>query len=260
MAPDAQATSHYLKAASDLKASIIRVFWNENSGVLRFNNSTLADGICQDTNAYGTLMGLLPEHPNGVSLLCPDEELLPPAFKGLGQWDTFGISSPYASGFALDALFTKGEHVKALELLHQIWGIMADESNPNYSGAHWEAMDRHGNPFNHDVSMAHGWSTWPVFLMPKYLAGLHPLEPGWRKVAVQPVLARLEKVSYSIETVSGMIGIVIFMGDNYDEGSIKLTLPVGITGVVSLPAPWSLSGPGEIEGIGKEVVMQFSKG
>jgi hypothetical protein len=52
---------------------------------------------------------------------------------------------------------------------------MADQSSPDYSGTHWEAMD--GWPFNHDVSFAHSWSTWLVFLLARYLAGVYPRAP-----------------------------------------------------------------------------------
>jgi hypothetical protein len=192
-------------------------------------------------------------------VLCGSTKLLPAAFEGLGHWDKFGVASPYASGFALEALLTKHEPVKALGLLHQVWGAMADDKNPNYSGAHWEAMDRHGKPFNHDVSLVHGWSTWPVFLLPKHLAGLHPLEPGWKTIGVSPVLADLDEVTYEFGSVRGLIKIAILIDGSRKKGTLSLTLPVGTTGVISLPRPWKLLGCPRIPGDGDETAVSFAK-
>jgi hypothetical protein len=153
----------------------------------------------------------------------------------------------------------KNEPAKALDLLHQVWGAMADESNPNYSGAHWEAMSRHGKPLNHDVSLVHGWSTWPVFLLPRYLAGLHPLEPGWKTIGISPVLADLDKVTYELELVRGHIKIEILIDRSREEGTLRITLPVGTKGVVSLPRPWTLLGCRQIRGDAEEMVVKFVK-
>lgn len=259
MAPVEETRSQYLQAALDLRASIIRTFWDESNGILRFNGSSPSGGICQSTNGYASSLGILPEHPDSIQNLCAKDERLPAAFQGLGHWDKFGVASPYASGFALEALCAKNEHAKALEVLHSVWGTMADEGNPNYSGAHWEAMDRHGNPFNHDVSLAHGWSTWPVFLLPRYLAGLHPIEPGWKTIGIAPVLAELDEITYSVESVRGAVRISILIEVGRKKGTMKLTLPAGTMGVILLPKPWKLLGSRRIQGDGDEVVVHFVK-
>jgi hypothetical protein len=132
----------YLQPALDLRASIIRNLRNEATGTLRFSSTSPAGGICQSTNGYASSLGTLPEHSASIGVLYTGEKLLPAAFQGLDHWDRFGISSPYASGFALERLLAKNEHVKALRILHQVWETMADESDHNYPGAHREAMDR----------------------------------------------------------------------------------------------------------------------
>lgn len=78
---------------------------------------------------------------------------------------------------------------------------MADRSSPDYFGTHWEAMD--GWPFNHDVSLVHSWSTWSVFLLPQYLAGVYPWAPGWRVIDIKPVLVDLDYVECSLDSVAG---------------------------------------------------------
>jgi hypothetical protein len=259
MSTSLEAKTKYSKAASDLKTSIIANLWDDNSGVLRFSSSSPTGGICQSTNGYASSLGVTCDHPRSIENLTTTSKLLPAAFQDLGHWDKFGVSSPYASGFALEALLTKNEPAAALKLLLRVWGPMADEQNPNYSGAHWEAMDRNGNPFNHDVSLSHGWSTWPVFLLPRYLAGLYPLEPGWEKIAMEPVLAELDEISYSVESVRGLISVAISINESRNKGTMKLVLPVNTTGEVSLPKSWKLMGAGQIQGSGKEIALHFAK-
>jgi hypothetical protein len=259
MSTSVEAKTKYSEAASDLKTSIIANLWDDNSGVLRFCSSSSPGGICQSTNGYASSLGVTSEHPRFIDNLTTTSRLLPAAFQDLGHWDKFGVSSPYASGFALEALLAKNESAAPLRLLLQVWGPMADVDNPNYSGAHWEAMDTMGNPFNHDVSLCHGWSTWPVFLLPKYLAGLYPLEPGWKKIAIEPVLAELDEVSYSFESVRGLISVAISISESRDKGRMKLVLPVNTTGEVSLPKSWKLMGAGQIQGSGEEIALHFAK-
>lgn len=259
MAPSEATKFEYLQSALDLQAAIIRDLWDEANGVLRFSSTSPLGGVCQSTNGYASSLGILPRHSGSCRALYAGDGQFPVAFDGLGHWDKFGVSSPFASGFALEALLTRNEHSKALGLLHQVWGTMADESSPNYSGAHWEAMDKHGNPFNHDVSLAHGWSTWPVFLLPRYLAGVHPLEPGWRTIGISPVLAELDEVEYVIESRRGHIKVAISIDKSRESGRMRLTLPEGANGVVSLPEQWRLQGSQNVRGDGEETVVNFAR-
>ena len=257
MAPSEQIRLGYLQSALDVQATIVRNLWDEKNGVLRFSSTSPTGGICQSTNGYASSLGMLPRHPGSTEVIRGSTKLLPAAFEGLDHWDKFGVSSPYTSGFALEGLLAKSEPAKALDLLHQVWGAMADESNPNYSGAHWEAMNRHGKPFNHDVSLVHGWSTWPVFLLPRYLAGLHPLQPGWKTIGISPVLADLDEVTYEVESVCGLVKIAISIDTSGDRGTLRSTLPVGTKGVISLPKPWRLLGCREFRGDAEEMVVKF---
>jgi len=84
----------------------------------------------------------------------------------LERWDKNKIISPYACGFTAEALLTRNEGVKAVQLIEKVWVEMSNPSNPNYSGGHWEAMAEDGSPVHDDTSLVHGWSTSPVFLLP----------------------------------------------------------------------------------------------
>nr|CEG04817.1 unnamed protein product [Fusarium clavum] len=257
MAPDNGSTSQYYLQASSLKESLVRVLWNNEQGTLRPALSLSANGVFQDVNAYAATLGVSPDHPQLAEGIFPTHSSLPSAFRGLKKWDNFGLTSPYASGFALEALFAKNKGCKAMELLSRVWGVMGDPSSPNYSGAHWEAMKTDGTPFNHDVSLVHGWSTWPVFLLPRYLVGVYPLEAGWTKIGVEPVLAGLESVEYSIETPQGYFSAQLCINEQKGAGTIRILAPDRSLAVVKAPNGWKLSGTGIVQGNGVQGCLEL---
>ncbi|KAL7764074.1 hypothetical protein ACKLNR_005219 [Fusarium oxysporum f. sp. zingiberi] len=259
MSPDSKTASEYSHQAANLKQALIHMLWNNEQGTMRPALSLDPEGVFQDVNAYAATLGVSTDHPKVAEGIFPASESLPFAFRGLDKWDKFALISPYASGFALEALLAKNEGIKARELLFQVWGVMADQDSPNYSGAHWEAMKTDGSPFNHDVSLAHGWSSWPVFLLPRYLAGVYPLEAGWKRIGVEPVLAGLEEVRYSLETPQGHLSVVVHINEEGGKGSVKIVVPQGSTAVVRPPKSWVLENDAVIQGSGTEISVKLSK-
>lgn len=247
----------YASRAKALKEAISKHMWNSKTGILRLGNSLPSDGFCQDINGYAISRGIVPHHPRTTTALAGHASELPPAFQGMGHWDKFGVTSPYASGFAAEALFSMNEGDSALGLLRRVWGVMSDPSSADYSGAHWEAMKVNGTPFNHDVSLAHGWSTWPVALLPRYLAGLRPLSPGWTKFGIEPVFAGLEHVEASVETPAGKIEVAIVFASDGTTGTLTVLAPPGSMSTIVLPPGWVLEGPSDIDGTGQPVTQSF---
>ncbi|KAH7252792.1 Six-hairpin glycosidase-like protein [Fusarium tricinctum] len=257
MSPDREIESMYSSQATSLRETIIRVLWNAEHGTMRPALSLEADVVFQDVNAYAATLGVSPHDSRTAENIFPFDESLPSAFRSVDKWNKFGLASPYASGFALEALFAKNEGERAKDLLFKVWGVMANQDNPNYSGAHWEAIKTDGTPFNHDVSLAHGWSTWPVFLLPRYLAGVYPLEAGWKKIGVTPVLAGLDMVEYSLETPQGYVRVCLHIDKPKKTGVIKVLIPEGTTAVVKAPNGWTLGTEGLIQGDGTEVSVKI---
>ncbi|KAG7148777.1 hypothetical protein HYQ46_002347 [Verticillium longisporum] len=210
---------------STLKRAMAEHFWNDELGILQMGASLPADGFSQDVNAYALTKTIVPLHPRLIERLSSSSGDLPAAFQGLGHWGRFGVASPYASGFAVEALFAQGEAQPAVDLLRTVWHPMSDSTGPNYSGAHWEAMKLDGAPLMHDVSLAHGWATWPVHLLPRYVAGLYPLTPGWKDIGVEPVLADLTSVECSIATPAGEVRVSLVQQDDRSSGTLSVTIP-----------------------------------
>lgn len=222
-----------------LKDSLLSHLWNGEAGIMRMSDISSETGICQDINAYAITTGVAPPHSKSTATLAaPKGSTLPRAFLGIDRWDQKRIVSPYASGFAAEALFERSCGGEAIELLERIWGIMADGTNPNYSGGHWEALKPDGTPITDDTSLMHGWSTWPVYLLPRYLGGVQPLEAGWSSFMVKPVLASLDTVDVQLSTPAGKIGVHLDIQESLGAGDIKVTVPLGSHAKVFAPEGW----------------------
>jgi hypothetical protein len=232
----------YFSRAAALKDSIVSHLWNNEAGIIRMSDITSPTGVCQDINAYAITTGVSPPHTKSETILsAPQGTDLPPAFQGLERWDEKKVVSPYASGFAAEALFERGRGSNALDLIERVWGLMADETNPNYSGGHWEAMKPDGTPITEDTSLMHGWSTWPVYLLPRYLAGVQPMEPGWTCWKVKPVLAGLESVDVQLSTAAGSIKVSLHILNKEGSGKITLNVPRGTVAEVFPPDGWEIA-------------------
>ncbi|KAJ4983545.1 alpha-l-rhamnosidase [Stagonosporopsis vannaccii] len=240
----------YLCRAHKLKTNILRHFYDQSTGVYHLDRTLPAGGICQDVKAHAVTLELLPHHADDLEQLTDPNSSLPRAFRGLGHWDVAKVVSPYACGFAVEALFARDRGTEAVKLIERVWGPMADKSSPNYSGGHWEALKPDGTPHGHDTSLIHGWSTWPVSLLPRYLAGLQPLEPGWKSFSVAPVLAGLTQIKCTIATVAGDIGVDIEVDQGNGHGALKLLAPLGVLVRLQAPQGWVIQGPESIEGAG----------
>ncbi|TVY81734.1 hypothetical protein LSUE1_G005471 [Lachnellula suecica] len=229
----------YSSRAATLKENIVAHLWNSDAGIMRMSDITSPTGVCQDINAYAVTTGVSAIHSQAQSILAaPEGTDLPLAFQGIERWDQKKVVSPYASGFAAEALFERGHGSNAVELIERVWGLMADESNSNYSGGHWEAMKHDGTPITGDTSLMHGWSTWPVYLLPRYLAGVEPLEPGWTRWKVKPVLAGLESVNVEMSIAAGVIKVSLQSAEDRGTGKMILTVPRGTVAQVYPPEGW----------------------
>lgn len=228
----------YTSRLEPLKLSIEEHLWSDKGQVMKMSCTSNPLGICQDVNAYAVSTGVVPPKSDR---LVPDYIGNPTAYQGIEGWDRIKIISPYATGFAAEAHFIDNDPEAAVRLIKHVWGMMADPSNVNYSGAHWEAMKSDGKPFGHDTSLAHGWSTWPTFLLPQYLGGLMPLEPGWKRWCVKPLLAGLSEVDVTLKTVAGIIRMSLRIQDGQSKGQIRVTIPRGTYSEVTPPHGWRLN-------------------
>ena len=70
----------------------------------------------------------------------------------------------------------------------------------------WETPSG-ANDFSYAGSLCHGWSSLPAYFNLRYILGVHPLEPGFKKVEIKPWCGRFYEASGEISTPQGGIKI-----------------------------------------------------
>lgn len=136
--------------------------------------------------------------------------------------------SVYAAQYLMDALFEAGEAQAALDLMtapgDRSWRHMV-ESGTTIT---WEAWDQRYKP-NQDWN--HAWGAAPANLLPRYVLGVRPLEPGWKTVLIRPCPGSLGACSGKVPTPRGPVEVAWRQGFE-----LTVQLPEGSGACVELPA------------------------
>jgi len=133
--------------------------------------------------------------------------------------------------FVLPVLSETGHHSGAFTAATQIdepsWGYWTEKAGFTALGEHWPATTR---------SRSHHMFGSIVQWMYEDLAGMRPIEPGYRKIEFRPnVFARgSDSVSASYESVRGTVSVRWKRSANDLE--LDATVPPNATGVVYVPA------------------------
>ncbi len=106
------------------------------------------------------------------------------------------LGSPFWSYYALLALMEAGEIDATLEYMRLCWGLMLEHGATSC----WEMWDRH-------TSLCHGWSGAPCMVLPAYVLGVRPLDPGFETFCVEPRFGDLAWARGKVPTPLGTIGV-----------------------------------------------------
>ncbi len=165
-------------------------------------------------------------------------ELVPDEFEShVANWLAHrGMAcSVYAAQYLLEGLFESGQGADAIRLItaptDRSWRHMV-ESGTTIT---WEAWDLKYKP-NQDWN--HAWGAAPANLLPRYVLGVQPLEPGWQKARIRPHLGSLRHAKGRIPTPRGPIDVEWTKSANL---RLQVSLPTGMTAAVELPALRSVS-------------------
>lgn len=179
---------------ADLVAAIGRL-WDPARGAWRdalLDDGTPSEGISQHTSFFALLHDLASDAQRADAIrncLAP-----PPGMTRVG--------SPNAMFFLLEALRKEGRVEETLALLRDFWGRMLDAGADTF----WEMINPPGSEFP-TRSHCHGWSSSPVYLLPRLLFGIECVEPGWRRVVLRPAACGLSFARAQICTPHGLLEI-----------------------------------------------------
>lgn len=139
--------------------------------------------------------------------------------------------SVYGSQYLLEALYKNGQEEYALDLLSshgkRSWWNMIESG----STITLEAWDR---DFKGNLDWNHAWGAAPANIIPRFLMGVRPLEPGFDKVLVEPRLDGLSTARLRIPTPLGPVRLAIDRNSK-DIFKMELEIPEGSSALVTVP-------------------------
>ena len=138
--------------------------------------------------------------------------------------------SVYGAQFLLEALYRAGQGDYALQLMTATGSRSWVNMLTHGSTMTWEAWDPQFKP---NLDWNHAWGSAPANIIPRWLMGIRPEEPGWTRFVVEPQPGSLTSAEIRVPTVKGSVEASF----RHEEGKFILTLhvPAGTEAEVRLP-------------------------
>ena len=186
--------------------------WVKEEGKVRMCDRSLATAVlfdqCPGKNAGPALRALAE---------CPPE---------------MGFSYPANAGWRLWALAKGGRADVILQDLRERWATMDSVKLNNTLQEDWQARPDSGQQWSHCAVV-------PLYIAYMGLAGIRPLEPGFRRVEIRPQPADLSQLELVARTVRGPL-IFRSLG-NRGNRELSLEMPQGCEGEIVLPEQESVN-------------------
>ena len=176
---------YYQKRYNDLKTAINKHYWN---GV-EYRSTDFHTAPDDRGNAIAVL--------SGVADSTKYEAITKVLKKSY-------FASTYMERFVLDALFQMGETDLALQRMKSRYKDMVNSPHSTI----WEQWT-FISPEKSSSTYNHGWSCCPLHLLPRHIAGIKPIEPGFSRYEIIPAASAFDVISCSVESPKGTIDVRI---------------------------------------------------
>ena len=206
--------SLFEKKARQFRTTFNHVFWNPSKGCYIDGEGSIHSSL--HANLFPLAFGLVPaERRDSVVEFIKSRRMQ---------------CSVYAAQYLLEGLYRANADQYALELLTsqdtRSWFNMLRSG----STITLEAWDQQFKP---NLDWNHAWGAAPANLIPQYLVGVRPLEPGFKKIVVQPRPGNLEFFTATVPTPRGPVHV------RYSHKERKVALDIEVpgnsTGRVGIP-------------------------
>lgn len=138
--------------------------------------------------------------------------------------------SVYGSQHLLDALYYANEAEYALELMtaktDRGWWHMIEVGTTITLEA-WDIK------YKGNLDWNHAWGAAPANIIPRWLMGIQPLEPGFGKILIQPQPGMLSRAKMTLPTIRGAVRAKF--ENNKTEFALEVDIPANTTARVALP-------------------------
>lgn len=113
--------------------------------------------------------------------------------------------SVYSSQFLLEGFFKEGRNNHAIHLLtnktDRGWLNMMSNLDSTMTAEAWN-FDIKPN-----MDLNHGWGTAPLNTAVRYIAGIRPTEPGFKRFVISPQIGDLKKIILKTPTLKGVVSL-----------------------------------------------------
>jgi hypothetical protein len=181
--------------------------WAEQEKEIRYSDRTLATSILYDQ--------------------CPGNRIRPATEILAAVPSAMGFSYPANAGWRLWALAKAGRADVVVNDLRKRWATMESVRLNNTLQEFWDVEPDSTSQWSHCAVV-------PLYVLYMSLAGLRPLEPGFRRYEIVPQFADLSSLHFTAHTPQGPITIRTegVMG----KRTIEVETPTALDGEVVLPA------------------------
>ena len=191
---------NYISLVASLKENIWDVFWKEEVNGFVHLEADSCYIVNRYSNLYPILFGYL------------DKDQIAGIKDNILMKDTIpGLGTPFHRTYEVAALCEAGEYKYAIGEMKNNWKGMLEQGattfweryDPDQTGT--EHYNHSGRPFGR--SLCHIWSAGPIYIFSRYVAGLKPLEPGYKSYLIEPNLCGLEWFNTEMPVKGGWVRI-----------------------------------------------------
>ena len=230
----------YRNQAATLRNAINTYMYDGARGVYRISDTVSV--IAQDANAMAVLAGVPPAAEVPRILSAMKTALWTNQYGPMPFNDPFWqpVISTFISGYEAQARYLANDDLNAEQLIHTVFGRLANPLNNQYTGTMWENVGTDGTPGLHDgnglvSSLAHAWGTGAVSALSGYTLGIRPTAPGYDTWWVQPHPGTLDWVVGQAPTPHGALAVKWAGQRGVGQFAMQVDAPAGTLGTVAVP-------------------------
>jgi hypothetical protein len=191
----------YRKLALKVKKTINEKLLNKTTGIYRDGESSQHSSL--HANMMALAFDLVPEE---------NKKTVIDFIKSRGM-----ACSVYGAQYLLEGLYSAGEADYAFSLLtatndRSWWNMIRTGSTITMEA--WDMKYKPNSDWNH------AWGAAPANIIPRYMWGIVPVNPGYAKAIIKPQLSALKYSKISVPTIRGMIEAEFKVTEKTNEYSI----------------------------------------
>jgi alpha-L-rhamnosidase len=209
------------KKSESLARAVEKHFWDAKAKLWRDGFDPVAGTSIDETSVYAHALAVLLRLKPETHAAVARDVILKSMSARRGKTV---VPSPGRSGVVLDALVENGLRAEAVELIRTRWGGMLDRGATTF----WEQWDGAAG------GRCSGAAAVPVQVLAQQVLGVIPVEIGWKRVRVSPLVGDLEFARGTVGSPMGPIRVE-WEKVGEDQLAVRVELPEGVEGEFAGP-------------------------